>query len=76
MGMAFRVRRAEGWWIFIGWLLFEWKPAAEMWLFERDDKEKAGVTCWLGWICCCKGEAWGEPLDRDPSEEEEWIDCN
>ena len=26
MGMALRVRKAEGWWIFICWLLFDWKP--------------------------------------------------
>lgn len=25
MGMALRVRRADGWWIFICWL-FDWKP--------------------------------------------------
>ena len=26
IGMALRVRKAEGWWIFICWLLFDWKP--------------------------------------------------
>ena len=26
MGMALRVRKAEGWWSFICWLLLDWKP--------------------------------------------------
>ena len=26
IGIALRVRNADGWWIFICWLLFDWKP--------------------------------------------------
>jgi len=57
--------------------LWDWKPVAVLWkLFDIVDKENAGVICWLGWICCCKGEVSGEPPDEEPSEEEEWIDCS
>lgn len=36
-----------------------------------------GVTCWTGWIWCCRGEVSGEPLESDDrSEEAEWMECN
>lgn len=36
-----------------------------------------GVTCWAGWIWCCKGDESGDPLDRDDrSETDEWIECS
>ena len=53
IGIAFRLRKADGWWIFIWWLLlllfefeFDWKPVAGLYeLFEAEDKEKVGVIC-------------------------------
>ncbi|KAL8765622.1 MAG: hypothetical protein Q9209_007354 [Squamulea sp. 1 TL-2023] len=45
-------------------------------LWEAEDKEKLGVTCCCGWICCCRGDECGEPLDSEPSEEDEWMDCS
>lgn len=51
MGMALRVRRADGWWIFICWL-FDWKPVTGLYelLEAAEEMEKLGVTCCDGWI--------------------------
>lgn len=40
-------------------------------LLEADDSEKGGVTCCAGWICCWRGDECGEPLDNEPSDDEE-----
>jgi len=72
MGMALRVRSAEGWWIFICWALVDWKPVEGWYELPEADSEKDGVT----WRCGWTGETLGEPLEReDRSDEEEWMDC-
>jgi len=46
-------------------------------LFEAaDDIEKLGVACGCGWMFGWRGDDCGEPLEREPSDEEECIDCN
>lgn len=39
-----------------------------------DEREKLGVVD--GWMFGCRGDVWGEPLEREPSDEEELMDCN
>lgn len=36
-----------------------------------DESEKVGVTCCAGWICCWSGDECGEPLDKEPSDDDE-----
>jgi hypothetical protein len=38
--------------------------------------EKLGVVCCDGWIWGWSGDDWGEPEEREPSDDEEWIDIN
>lgn len=47
IGMALRVRKAEGWWIFICWLLFDWKPVTGLYelLDAAEEMEKLGAIC-------------------------------
>jgi len=45
-------------------------------LVEAEEREKLGVTVWEGWVWGWRGEDWGEPLEREPSDEEELIEDN
>ena len=50
IGIAFLVRTAEGWWIFVGWFIEERLGDTKDDAVE--DNDMAGVTCCCGWIWC------------------------
>lgn len=70
IGIGFRDRITDGWCSF-GWLFREKVEGGEMYgAVDVDGRENAGV------IWCCRGECWGEPLERDDrSDVPDVMDC-
>lgn len=61
---------ADGWKIFRLLLLLMKLGGGAYAEVAAEDKDKAGVICWCGWIWCWSGEELGDPLDRDDLSEE------